>query len=549
MIIESGFITEGLFGEVLMSMLEVLPYVEAAGWKPEWIIRTENYGEPPTFNIFPSIIQTTYTPSMEPPGVISLEELTSNPRHISTFNGDFHLANKYWKAYFRFADDVQKQLESFCEKNLLGDDTLGVHYRGTDKNVDPLVTNPVSASEFLSILVDFLTTHSEIKTAFVASDDFHFIELIKEFARGRIRILTHEQPRSKNGLAIFRGHDVSENQKVAKRAILDCLTLSRCRYCLCCQSALSAFAKILNPNLRAQRVAACKPDWFPIAHIPRYRGSGQAARKLLQVLQRDDWEERVVPVKKLWRAVVPVPARRWLSDQRHNIKRSVRKFRGNVDHVSLRRTTPVCADWGKSRGQVIDRLYIEQFLAEHAADVQGHVLVFSDDVYARQYGGSRVTRVDVLHLTRDNSHATIPAGFAGGERISPDTLDCIICTQVLPLVYDLHAAIRTFYRILKPGGVVLVTAPGVAHKISRVDMDAAGDYWRFTSLSLRRLFAEVFPKDRIEVKAYGNVLAAIAFLHGFAVEDLKRQDLEYHDPDFEVSIALRAVKPNQALTT
>ena len=125
--------------------------------------------------------------------------------------------------------------------------------------------------------------------------------------------------------------------------------------------------------------------------------------------------------------------------------------------------------------------------------------------------------------------------------IPSDTFDCILCTQVLLLVYNLQAAVRTLYRILRPGGVVLVTAPGI-QKISRGDMETTGDYWRFTSLSLRRLFEEVFPKDHIEVKAYGNVLAATAFLHGLAVEDLRRGDLEHHDPDYEVSIALRAVK-------
>jgi hypothetical protein len=89
---------------------------------------------------------------------------------------------------------------------------------------------------------------------------------------------------------------------------------------------------------------------------------------------------------------------------------------------------------------------------------------------------------------------------------------------------------------------VLVTVPGI-QKISRGDMEIGGEYWRFTTLSLRRLFEEVFPRDAIDVKASGNVLAAVAFLHGLAVEDLQPGALDVVDPDFEVSIALRAVKP------
>jgi SAM-dependent methyltransferase len=250
-----------------------------------------------------------------------------------------------------------------------------------------------------------------------------------------------------------------------------------------------------------------------------------------------------VIAKDFLKAILPSSTRRWLRGEQLRGERFLRRSKSDANLGSLRRTIPVSpTDFGGNRGQCVDRYYIEKFLAEHADDVRGHVLDFADDAYARRFGGTKATKVDVLHLQEGNPHATIVADLAKGEQIPSDTFDCIICTQVLLLIYDVHAAVRTLYRILKPGGVVLVTAPGI-QKIGRVDMNLTGDYWRFTTLSLRRLFGEVFPRDHVEVKAYGNVLAAIAFLHGFAVEDLRREDLEYYDPDFQVSIALRAVKP------
>ena len=252
-------------------------------------------------------------------------------------------------------------------------------------------------------------------------------------------------------------------------------------------------------------------------------------------------------LKDLLKLVIPSPARRWLRRQPFRVERLLCRVGRHGDIAAFRRTSPVSNDWGRSRGQIVDRYYIEKFLAEHTDDVHGHVLDFCDDCYARKFGGAKATQVDVLHLTADNPHATIIADLAHGEQIPSNTFDCILCTQVLLLVYDLHAAIRTLYRILRPGGVVLVTAPGI-QKISRGDMERSGEYWRFTTLSMRRLFVEVFPKDHIEVKSYGNVLAATAFLHGLAVEDLQRDDLEYHDPDYEVTIALRAVKPQTPLS-
>jgi len=42
---------------------------------------------------------------------------------------------------------------------------------------------------------------------------------------------------------------------------------------------------------------------------------------------------------------------------------------------------------------------------------------------------------------------------------------------------------------------------------------------------------------------YGNVLAATAFLHGLAAEELTREELDHRDPDYELLIGVRAQKP------
>jgi hypothetical protein len=44
------------------------------------------------------------------------------------------------------------------------------------------------------------------------------------------------------------------------------------------------------------------------------------------------------------------------------------------------------------------------------------------------------------------------------------------------------------------------------------------------------------------VKSHGNVLVASALLQGLAAEELRRQELDYRDPDYELLITLRAVK-------
>jgi SAM-dependent methyltransferase len=199
--------------------------------------------------------------------------------------------------------------------------------------------------------------------------------------------------------------------------------------------------------------------------------------------------------------------------------------------------TPISGQFGFDRGQPIDRYYIETFLRRHAEDIQGRALEIMDNTYTRKYGADRVKISDVLDIAEDNPQATIVADLTHADHVPSNTFDCIIFTQTLQLIYDVRAAISTLHRILKPGGVLLASFPGISQ-------EEGGDwYWRFTSRSARRLFEEVFPSPNIEVNTYGNVLAAISFLHGLAVEELRQQELDRRRPGYDVSITLRAVKP------
>jgi len=94
---------------------------------------------------------------------------------------------------------------------------------------------------------------------------------------------------------------------------------------------------------------------------------------------------------------------------------------------------------------------------------------------------------------------------------------------------------------LATGGVLLVTAPGIS-QISRFDMDRWGDYWRFTTRSMRQLVSDAFQPSDVVVRSYGNALAATAFLYGVSARELRKGDLDQHDPDYELLISVRAMR-------
>ena len=215
---------------------------------------------------------------------------------------------------------------------------------------------------------------------------------------------------------------------------------------------------------------------------------------------------------------------------------------GWVRFGDLRRLQPISSDYGSSRGLEIDRYYIEQFLAEYADDIHGRVLEIKHSTYTKRYGQERVTKSDVLHPVDGNPDATIVADLTKADHLPSDCYDAIIFTQTLQVIYDIRTVVTTLYRILKPGGVLLATASGMA-QLSLDDFDRWGEYWRFTSLSARLLFEEAFSVGHVTVRPYGNVLAAVSFLEGLAAEDLNKRELDAVDRRFEVLIAVRAVKP------
>jgi len=228
----------------------------------------------------------------------------------------------------------------------------------------------------------------------------------------------------------------------------------------------------------------------------------------------------------------------WISKKRF---RTCRPPVGWIRFGSLGRLQPVSAVWGHDRGSPINRHYIESFLSNHADDIHGRVLEVADNKYTVRFGGERVIKSDILHNSLDNSNATIVSDLAKAENIPDNLFDCIILTQVMQYIYDSRAAVRTLHRILKPGGVMLATLPGL-EKVSVVDDARWGDYWRFTEKSGNVLFTEAFGAGNVKTHSYGNVFSAIASLMGLSQEDVQLHDLNAASADFPVIVAVRAVK-------
>lgn len=219
--------------------------------------------------------------------------------------------------------------------------------------------------------------------------------------------------------------------------------------------------------------------------------------------------------------------------------RYLRRGRRPVWLGSLGSTTPLNDDWGYSRGTPVDRWYIDAFLRRHRQDITGRVIEVKDSGYTEKYGHDLVESA-VLDVDPANELATHVADLARGTGLPSESYDCFILTQTLQYVFDARSAVATACRVLRPGGVLLLTVPVT----SRITEPPLTDYWRFTPASIGAMFEEAFGGGDVAVSAPGNVLAQVAFLEGLAAEDLDEQELEAADHRFPLVVCARAVRPS-----
>jgi glycosyltransferase involved in cell wall biosynthesis len=278
-----------------------------------------------------------------------------------------------------------------------------------------------------------------------------------------------------------------------------------------------------------------------IASIRHRRRSGSLGQSIRDVAAL----ARVSPavsMREATRAIKHRLARLLPGRVRSRIWRSVgdRPPPGGIDFGDLGTPVPISRDFGFDRGTPIDRYYIERFLERHAIEIAGRVLEIGGDEYTRRFGGSRVTHIDVLHVREGNPRATMVGDLTDPVVLPENAFDCIVLTQTLHLIYDVRLAVARLYRALAPGGVVLVTAPGISH-IDRGEWGGSW-FWSFTVQSLTRLFGECFGRDDVIVEHYGNVFAATAFLQGVAVEEVDATKLDPLDKSYQLIVGVRARK-------
>lgn len=207
----------------------------------------------------------------------------------------------------------------------------------------------------------------------------------------------------------------------------------------------------------------------------------------------------------------------------------------NANYIKRLACGPVGKLFGHNRGGSICRYYIEKFLYSNKSFFRGNILEIGDRNYTEKYGGNDYTSYLLrFNMDDENDKYSFCGDLTTGKGLQENFFDCIVLTQVIDFIYDVSAALDNSIKALKKNGVLLLTVSGIT-PISRSDMDRYGHYWNFTDASIKKLLHRSDVEYRIQT--YGNCKAACAFLQGMSYKELEKEELDYHDEDFQVVIS------------
>lgn len=149
-----------------------------------------------------------------------------------------------------------------------------------------------------------------------------------------------------------------------------------------------------------------------------------------------------------------------------------------------------------------ERVLINKAMAKFAPHIRGKVLdvgagIF--DRYSKLFSYDSYTRMDIS--ARDGVDLV---GTAEKIPVPDCSYDAIICTQVLGDVQDPRLAMKEFFRVLRPSGVVL-SSEALFNPLH----DQPHDYWRFTPHTFRMLFSEA-GFSSVTIEALGGFWSVMA---------------------------------------
>lgn len=157
-----------------------------------------------------------------------------NRNHFRTLNKIVETGLDFNKVFKKEVNEIKNRISKFK--------TLGIHIRKTDHFLE---FSPAGDARYIRKIRKKFSSYDKI---FVATDDREVLEkLKKEFSP---KIIAHDFIRSHGENPIHNNEAYKDGPRLAKEALLDCISLSVCEELILSPSNLSYAAMVFNPELK-----------------------------------------------------------------------------------------------------------------------------------------------------------------------------------------------------------------------------------------------------------------------------------------------------------
>lgn len=163
---------------------------------------------------------------------------------------------------FSLQPELVTKVDILAQHLNIGQHTLGVHFRATDKHYE---ANLIEASTAIGKIRVLLSNRDDIINIFVASDDARFPTLVEQQFPDFPVTYLEDSRRSSDDTPVHLGGLRAGNYAMGRDAMLNSLTLARCGALVRTTSFLSAWSSVFNPVVPVFMLNVPLPGklWFP----------------------------------------------------------------------------------------------------------------------------------------------------------------------------------------------------------------------------------------------------------------------------------------------
>lgn len=207
---------------------------------------------------------------------------------------------------------------------------------------------------------------------------------------------------------------------------------------------------------------------------------------------------------------------------------------GQICFGELRRTRPLCPNYGYSRGTPLDRVYLRKFLSTFAHLIAGTILDVGSTPEMSPASGLPSVRKLVTNDLNPRMGSDVVGDIHLRSTFPRHSFDCVLLLNVLEHCEEPWTVISNVHYWLRRGGLVLSVTPAT----QRIH-PGPSDHWRILPDAFTRMFKAF---SFCQVLTYGNLLCSFAALYGIAAEELTEEELTTNDPLYPVVVCVHALK-------